>query len=158
MANPTELWPLDATITALDGTTDAATGLPYVAADASPTSSPTLQVQVDRMLARLFAIVAMIAELRPVQVDDTHIGVFAGKYKLGATVYSYAGEASVAISTSADTYYVYLDSSGAVTVVTDATGWPATVNTFIPICEVTVAGSVITAIVDVRGRVLFERA
>ena len=153
MANPTEAWPANATIDALNGTSDGDTGLPYIAKNTSPQSSPTLMQQLDRMLNRLFLIVAASSEGRVVKVDDTHVGVFACKYRLAGTNYAYDGEASVAITATDDTYYVYLDDGANVLVVTDATGWPADLTTFIPLAEVTVASEVISAIVDVRNRV-----
>ena len=156
MANPTEAWPLDAAVEALDGTTDARTGLNYVARGTRSNSSPALQVQFDRMMQRLFAIAAEAGQLRVVKVDATHLGIFEGRFSLGAN-YFYPGEASKAIALDADDYYVYLtaasdeNGTGLATIVTDAAGWPADVSSFIPLAIVTVAGSAIAAIEDVRA-------
>ncbi len=49
---PSEQFPGDSTVEALDGTTDTLTGLPYVAKGVNPTSSPSYEVQFNRRLQR----------------------------------------------------------------------------------------------------------
>jgi hypothetical protein len=148
---PTEAWPTQATVEALDGTTHTSSGLPFILTGTKRTSTPPAQVQIDRMFSRLFDIVATSNELRVVKVTSTTIGVFPGDYVLGSTMKHYAGTTSEAVSTTTDTYYVYLNSSNVLTIVTDAAGWPVDVATFVPLAEVNVSGSVITSIVDRRG-------
>jgi len=159
---PTEAYPNSAAIEALNSTTDDATGLVYVEKGTNPASSPSLQVQLDRRFNRENNILSEVNKLRVVKVDTTHVGVFPGHYRILGVDYYYPGEASVAITATDDTYYVYADATsdegdtGAVTVVTDATDWPASTTDYIPLAEVTVASSVISAIADVRSRVIFQ--
>jgi len=161
VSNPTEQWPTDATIVALDGTTDGDTGLPYVAKTTNPSSTPSLEVQFNRRLHRQNAMLATINACRVVQVDDTHIGVFGGRFRIGSADLQYSGQGSIAIA-SDDVWYVYLDansddgSNDVVQVVTDATGWPADKALYIPLAEVTMAASEITGIVDVRDLAIFS--
>lgn len=158
---PTEEWPESADVLALDGTTDDQTGLPFVAKGTTESSSPTLEEQFNRRLHRQNAILALANQGRVVQVDDTHFGVFPADYNLAGSDLHYPGEESVAITTTDDTYYVYLDSGsddgsdGEVAVVTDATGWPADRSTFIPLAEITVSSNIISAITDVRARAVY---
>jgi hypothetical protein len=161
---PTESYPATATTEGLNGTTDDGTGLAYIAVGTDAQSSPSLRVQYDRRLARQNAILATVNQGRVVQTGATTVGVFPADYRLAGTAYHYAGEATVAISTTDDTYYAYLDAdsddgaTGDVTVVTDAAGWPADAATYIPLAEITVASNVISTVTDVRGRVLYSSA
>jgi len=157
---PTEAWPSSATIDALNGTMDDSTGLPFIAEGTSPESAVPYLEQIDRRLDRQNAILAGVNTGRVVRVDDTHVGAFPADFRLDADTYHYPGETSVAITATDDTYYVYLDSdsdeggNGDVTVVTDATGWPAGISTYIPLAEVTVSSNIISAIVDRRSRAM----
>jgi hypothetical protein len=154
---PDEPWPADETIEALNGTTDDATGLPYIATGTSPQSSPALQVQLDRMFQRSFTIAAAANQLRVVKIDTTHVGIFPGYFRIGTTGYYYPGEANKSVTTDTDTYYVYLTSAsdeggaGTATIVTDGTGWPADKATFVPLASFVVADSAVGAITDRRG-------
>lgn len=148
---PIEAWPAGAGLLALDGATHSATGLPHIAKFVDSTTDPSWELWERRQVDRLADIVTVPNGLRVVKVDDTHIGVFPGDYVINDTRTHFDGDASEAVSTSADTYYVYLDNANALTIVTDATGWPASIGQFVPLAEVTVADSVISSIVDRRG-------
>ncbi len=156
---PTEAWPSDASVQALGGTVDTATGLPYIAAGTGPTSTPPLAIQYHRREQRLNQILAMPNQGRVVKVTSTTIGVFPLHFRIQGVDHYYAGTDSQAVSTSADTYYVYLTSDGSgggtLHVVADGTGWPVDLTTFVPLAEVTVASSVISSITDVRNRLLY---
>ncbi len=148
---PTEAWPAGAGLLALNGTTHSATGLPHIAKLVDSTTNPSWELWERRQIDRLADIVTVPNGLRVVKVDNTHIGVFPGDYVINDTRTHFDGNASEAVSTSADTYYVYLDNANTLTIVTDATGWPASIGQFVPLAEVTVADSVISSIVDRRG-------
>lgn len=156
---PTEVWPGSTEIAALNGTTDDETGLVYIEKGTGQLSTPPLIQQIDRLWHRLARIVMQSAELRMVKTDDLKVGCFPGEFRLQGTDYHYAGQTNVtgadgvAFSDGDDTYYLWLDSTNALRMATDATGWPSDVATFIPLAEVTVASSDITAIKDVRNRV-----
>lgn len=156
---PTEIYPSDATLDALEGTTDTATGLEYIPKGTGPASTPSLIHRLTRWFNRVASQWGSSSELRVVKVTTTSIGVRPGYFRLADVDYYYPGETSIAVSTSADTYYVYADAdsddggSGTVNVVTDATGWPADPSTYIPLAEIVVASSVISTITDVRNRV-----
>lgn len=154
---PSESWPSDVTIQALNGLTDDATGLPFVAQGVNPNSTPSLRVQFHRMQERLARIVEQVCELRVVQVGALAIGVFPGRFTIRGTAYAFAGDASlvgadgVAFSDGDDIYYLWIDATNAIRMATDATGWPADGSTCVPLAMVTVVSSAITAIVDVRN-------
>lgn len=148
---PTEAWPASGVIEALNGTTDTRVGLPYIAEGTSPTSTPPLIQQLDRSSQRENSILAEANQLRVVRVDDTHLGVFPGDYTINDAHTHFAGDVSEAVSTSADTYYVYLDAANALTIVPDGDDWPVSISQYVPLAEVTVASSVISTIVDRRG-------
>lgn len=160
---PTQVWPSTATVEALNGTTDSTTGLPYIAVGTSPSSTPSLRVQIDRRWARQNEILASANAMRVVKVADLAIGAFPGFFRLAGTNYEYDGETSVAsdpsngtdLSDGDDTYYVWMDSTEALRMAPDGTGWPGDMTTYVPLAEVTVASSAITGIVDVRSRVWF---
>lgn len=148
---PDEAWPADAAVEALDGTTDARTGLPYVAKGTGPTSVPTYEVQYNRRQAREASILAAVRELQVVDEGGLNVGVYPGQYRLGGADKAFDGATDRAVFDD-DTSFVYLDSANTVQIVTDATGWPADKTSFVPLAEVTAAGGDITAIADVRNR------
>lgn len=156
---PTEVYPGTSTVQSLNGTTDPATGLAYIASGTNPASNPPLQIQIDRRWQRENAILAAANAGRVVKVGDTAVGVFPLHFRIQGTDHYFAGNASTAISTSNGTYLVYLVSNGSgggtVTVTAEATGWPADTTTYIPLAEVNVAGNIISTIKDVRNRVVY---
>lgn len=156
---PTEVWPSNSDVLALNGTTDPETGLVWIAEGTNPQSSPSLRIQFDRLLHRLYAMVEEIAQLRVVKTDALEVGCFPGEFRLQGVDYHYAGQTDVtgadgvAFSDGDDTYYLWLDSTNALRMATDGTGWPSDTETFIPLAEVTVSSATITTIKDVRNRV-----
>ena len=80
---PNPVFPSDVAVEALDGTTHQRTGLVFVPKGAGPTSSPTLEVQVNRNLDRLHALVTESNALRAVDEGALLIGVYPGFYALG---------------------------------------------------------------------------
>ncbi len=148
---PSEAWPADAAIEALDATTDQLTGLPFVAKGVSAASSPTAEVQHNRRWDRLFAILDEASALRVGDEGGLNIGVYPGYYTLGGTQKLFDGATAQAVNDD-DTSYIYLDASNALQIVTDATGWPVDLDVFVPLAEVTAASGDITAIVPVLNR------
>lgn len=158
-AYPTEAWPDSAGLLAKNGVTDSASGVPHIAKGTSPTSTVSLELWTRRQIDRLCRILAPVTEGRVVKVDSTHLGVFPLTFSIQGTDLRYAGTASTAITTTDDTYYVYLTDNGSgggtLNVVTDATGWPLDRATYVPLAEVTVASAAIATITDVRNRLVY---
>lgn len=158
MPYPTESYPTNSTIEALDGTTDSPTGLVYVARNTTPGSSPSLLVQYNRNWQRLLSIIGVIRQLQVVKEAALTIGVYPGRYRIGATDYSYAGGTGIQgvggvdLTDGDDDYYVYLTSAGLAL----GLAWPVDQSTFIPLAIVTVSGGEITTITDSRSLILFE--
>lgn len=153
---PNPPWDADATIDAMGGTTHQKTAVPIVAKGTSPQSTPPLFTQYTRQWARNLEILAGLNELSVWKMTANTIGVFPGYLRIAGVDLHYAGTSTQAVSSTNDTYYVYITNSAGsplLNVVTDAVGWPADLATHIPLAEVTVAGNVITAITDVRNRV-----
>src|SRR5687767_14881772 len=140
MAYPNEAWPADSTVESLDGTTEPATGLPYIAKGTSPTSVPSYEVQFNRRERRLNSILAGWRQGMVVDEGGLEIGVYPIDFTLGGTRRSYAGVSGVAIPDDS-TKVVYLDS--AVTLQT-AAAWPADLTTFLPLAVVETSGGVMT--------------
>ena len=88
---PNERFPGDSTIEALDGTTDALTGLSYVAKGVNPTSTPAYEVQYNRRLQRQNAILASARQGMVVDEGSLKIGVYPIDYTLGGTRKNFAG-------------------------------------------------------------------
>lgn len=149
---PSPVWPSNATIEALNGTTDTPTKLPFLASGVSPSSSPTYQVQYDRLFDRLFEIIATVNMLRVVDEGTLDIGVFPGDYTLGGSHKHFDGNTGTTLTDDA-TNYVYLNSSNALTVSTSS--YPADITTYIPLATVVCASGDISSITDDRGHVAF---
>ena len=155
---PTEVWPADATIEGLNGDTDDAIGLTYILAGTSPQSTTPLRVQYWRREHRQNQLLAPSAELRLVKTAALAVGCYPGTFAIRGTSYNYAGQTAqtgadgVLFSNGDDTYYLWLDATNALRMATDGTGWPSDKSTFVPLAEVTVASSAISAIKDVRNR------
>ena len=137
---PSEVWPADLTIEALDGTTDAATGLPYIPKGTGPLSSPTYEVQYNRRQQRLNQIVAGWRQGMVVDEGELCIGVYPVTYTQGSTRRSFAGATGVSVPDDS-TRVVYLDSSATLQV---ASSWPSDITTFLPLAQVDAADGVLT--------------
>jgi hypothetical protein len=85
------------------------------------------------------------------QVDATNIGVLGLEYTLGGTKKTYAGTAGTAITTTNDTYYWFLDETNTLA---ESTTVPSTPH--VMLAKVVVAGSVISAITDLRDQSRFD--
>lgn len=148
---PSEVWPSDVTVTALNGTTDQNTGLPYISVGTGPASSPSYRIQFDRFLQRFYQIVAIIRQLQVVQEETAlTVGVYPGDYRLGGTEKRFTGATAQSVTNNA-TRYVYIDSSNALQI---ASSYPADITTFVPLATVVASGGVITSINDDRGHMI----
>ena len=123
---PSEAWPSDATVEALDGTTDQETGLPFIAKGTGPTSVPSYEVQFNRRQARQNAILSGWRQGMVVDEGGLNIGVYSVEFTLGGARKSFAGATGVAIPDNTSKV-VYLD--GTATLQTAAT-WPSDLTTF----------------------------
>lgn len=137
---PNEAWPSDVEIEALDGTLDAATGLPYIPKGTGPLSSPSYEVQYNRRLQRLNRIVAGWRQGMVVEEGSLLIGVYPVEYTQGGSRRSFAGATAVSVDDDS-TSMIYLDSSAQLQV---ASTWPTDVTTFLPLAEVEAADGVLT--------------
>ena len=142
---PNEQFPSDATIEALDGTTDTLTGLPYVPKGVNPTSTPSYEVQFNRRLQRQNHILSQWRQGMVVDEGSLKIGVYPVDYTLGGVRKSFAGATAQAVPDDS-ARYVYLDSSNALQI---QASWPTDISSFLPLAEVvTVAG--VTNLTDKR--------
>lgn len=133
---------------AYSGTTDADAGLTY------PTvGDSSWAADLYRLVRRLATLAVFDLHVYPVSGNADAVGVRAGRCRIGATEYSYAG-ADPAVDGLADNETTYLwaedDGGGGVQVASAAqgVGWPGTAH--LKLAEVTMASGVITSIVDRR--------
>ena len=147
---PSESWPADAVIEALDGTVDSGTGLPYVAKGVGPNSSPTYEVQYNRRLLRQNQTLASARQGMVVDEGPLNVGVYPLEYSLNGARKSFAGATNQAVPDDA-TRKVYVDASNALQV---QTAYPTDLTSFVPLATVTAAAGTVT-IVDDRSQVLY---
>jgi hypothetical protein len=148
---PNEIWPADAAVEALDGTTHATTGLPYIAKGTGPTSLPTLEVQYNRREQRCNAILAGWRQGMVVDEGGFKIGVYPLQYALGGVRKSFDGATGVSVTQDV-AKVVYLNAAGAL-VVADA--WPGDLTSFMPLATVDTHNGR-TTITDARGYAVFH--
>lgn len=129
---PNETWPPDATVEALDGTTDAATGLPYIAKGTGPTSVPSYEVQYNRRQQRLNRVLGGWRQGMVVDEGSLKIGVYPIDFTVGGSRKSYDGATGISIPDDS-TKVVYLDSSATLQTADD---WPSDITTFLPLAVV----------------------
>jgi len=148
---PQENWPSDATIEALDGTTDSPTGLPYIAKGTGPNSVPSYENQYNRRQYRQNQILASWRQGMVVDEGDLKIGVYPANYTLGGQRKYYSGATGVSVADDSNKK-VYLDSSGVLQV---ADNWPSDLTTFLPLAQV-ITSSGQTAVTDRRSDTAFH--
>ena len=145
---PNPVFPSDAAVEAFDGTTHQRTGLVFVPKGAGPTSSPTLEVQVNRTLDRLHALVTESNALRAVDEGALLVGVYPGFYTLGGAAKEFAGFTGQSLTDNA-VNWVWIDAANALIVST--ANFPVDLDTFVPVAKITTASGDITEIEDRRG-------
>jgi hypothetical protein len=147
----TELYPADANLTALGGTTDPEQGVLFIATGEAP-----YYLSFYKMLHRLLAVSRRAGDLRVYKDGPLTFGVRAGKFCNGGSVGDYAGSAANALVNNA-VNYAYLSPAGVLTV--NQTGFPAaSAGGHIPLATiVTSAGDYDpAAVIDYRGRALYR--
>lgn len=144
-----ELFPTDDALNALSGTTDADSGVPFVAIYESP-----YYTSFYRMVAQLLQVARRAGDFRIYKDGDATFGVRTGRFadSSGQSVV-YAGAQTQALTDNA-TNSIYLTDAGALTVATD--GFPASAH--LPLATIVIAsGSYdLDDIVDCRGACLFR--
>ncbi len=127
-----ELYPPDADLNALSGTTDAAQGVAYPAIYESP-----YYTTFYKMLYRLLDVARRAGDLRVYKDGDLTFGVRAGTFMDGDTLREFAGATGQSLTDNA-THAVYLTPAGVLTVSTS--GFPAPSTTpHIRLAEITTA-------------------
>ena len=129
---PTEAWPSDATIESLDGTTDARTGLPYIAKGTGPTSVPSYEVQYNRRLERQNRMLEPWRRGMVVDEGDLKIGVYPFDYALGGVWLSFPGATGQSVPDDSQRV-VYIDASNALRI---EDVWPSDKTSFVPLAVV----------------------
>ncbi len=148
-----ELYPSDAELAALSGTTDAEQEVLFVPIGESP-----YYVSFYKMLHRLLDVARRAGDLRVYKDGDLTFAVRAGRFMDGSTARDYAGASGQALTNNA-TNYIYLTPAGTLTV--NTTGFPDPATTaHLPLATiVTSAGSYGFAdLTDYRGRALLGPA
>jgi hypothetical protein len=148
---PSEIWPGDVTIELLDGTTDPATGLPYIPKGTGPTSSPTYEVQYNRRLLRQNQILSAVRQGMVVDEGNLTIGVYPIDFTLGGVHRTFAGATGVAVPDDSNRV-IYLDAGAALQV---QPSWPSDPTTYLPLAILGTSGGQLT-LVDVRAWSLFH--
>ncbi len=131
----TELYPSDAELNALSGTTDSEQEVLYVTAGESP-----YYTSFYKMLQRLLKVARRGGDLRVFKDGDLTFGVRPGRYYNGDSWVSYSQVLAQALTNNA-TNYIYLTAAGVLTV--NTTGFPVpSVTPHIPLAKiVTSAGA-----------------
>ena len=139
---PSETWPTDSAVEALDGTSDPNTGLPYIPKGTGPTSSPSYEVQYNRREQRVNRILVGWRQGMVVDEGGLDIGVYPMVFTIGGVRKSFGGATGVAIPDDS-TKVVYLDTSAALQT---ATTWPGDPTTYMPLAVVAAASGVMTSV------------
>jgi len=145
-----ELYPSDSQLNALSGTIDTEQEVLYLTTGESP-----YYTSFYKMLYRLLAVARRAGDLRVYKDGDMTFGVRAGRFMDGPVARDFAGAASQAL-TNNETNYIYLTTSGQLTVSTQGFSDPLTAP-HLPLATITTsAGSFShTDLVDYRGRILY---
>jgi hypothetical protein len=147
---PNEQHPADSAVRELNGMTDQATGLAYIARGTNANGTPPYEVQYNRRLRRQNQILAALRQGMVVDEGALAIGVYPISYTLAGVRKSFDGATGVAIPDDCE-HKVYLDANNLLQV---AASFPANVATYLPLATVvTAAGQ--TTIVDERVLTLF---
>lgn len=147
---PNEEYPADSAVLALDGSIDEGTGLPFIAKGVGPASSPTLEVQYNRRLARQNTMLAAIRQGMVVGEAGLKFGVYPLTYWRGTVLTTFDGATDQSLTDDA-TNYIWLDSANTLQVSTG--GFTGT--GIVPLARVVVASGV-KEVIDDRSRVLFQ--
>ncbi|HSW46492.1 MAG TPA: hypothetical protein VLM89_13070 [Phycisphaerae bacterium] len=148
---PSEVWPADTAIEALDGTTDAKTGLPFIAKGTGPTSTPTYEVQYNRRVDRANGILAGWRQGMVVDEGGLKIGVYPIEFTLGGQRRYFGGVSGVSVPDNS-AKVIYLDGSAMLQVADD---WPANVTSYLPLATASTVNGALS-LADRRPRTAFH--
>lgn len=137
---PNEAFPPDAAVALLDGTTDQATGLPYIAKGVGPASVPSYEIQYNRRQQRQNRRLAVAAEGLVVDEGALKLGVYPFNYTIAGLRKRFAGATNQPVPDGA-TRYVYVDAANALHI---AVSYPADGAAFVPLAKVVTAGGAMT--------------
>jgi hypothetical protein len=137
---PNEAFPPDAAVALLDGLTDQATGLAYVAKGVGPASTPSYEIQYNRRQQREHRRIAVATEGLVVDEGDLNVGVYPFNYTLGGERQRFGGATGQAVPDEA-ARFVYVDSAGALQI---AAAYPGDVSAFVPLARIVTAGGAMT--------------
>jgi hypothetical protein len=132
---------------ALQGTTDAATGVVFPVV-----SQNNWAANFYRFSQRVIDALLRANDLRvyPVEGNADAVGIRPGRRRAGSTVINYLGQdPAVDNLTNNDTTYIWIGLNGSISSAVDGTGWPAAPH--FKLAEVTMVDGAITAIVDRRA-------
>jgi len=122
MANPSFPLLAEATAEALSGTTNVNAGLKHQALGAGPSSTPNAGSRLLNLEHGLMELLARCIAGLAIDLDDgLKVGVFAIKYSIGATAYTFNGSASTTLNANKTTV-LYLDTDQ--TLKTSESGYP----------------------------------
>jgi len=147
---PNEAFPSESTTLALNGQTDVATGLPYLARGINANSQPSYEIQYNRRQQRENGMLAVLRQGMVVDEGGLSIGVYPLAYTMGSTRKSFDGATGVAVTDDA-THKVYIDGSNALQV---ASAYPGGVTGYVPLATVVAASGTLT-IQDDRALTIF---
>jgi hypothetical protein len=137
----------DSQAVALQGTTDADTGVVYPVV-----SQNNWAANFYRFASRLVDALLRANDLRvyPVDGNPDAVGIRPGRRRAGSTTINYLGQdPAVDGLTDNDTTYIWILLNGSIASAVDGTGWPAAPH--FKLAEVTMVDGAITAIVDRRA-------
>lgn len=129
---PNEVWPAGTLIEDLDGTTDPATGLPYIAKGTGPASIPSYEVQYNRRLHRQNRVLAAWRQGMVVHEGGLNIGVYPIDFVMGGVRRSFLGATGVAVPDDSS-LVVYLDNTLNLRM---QTTWPTDITSYLPLAAV----------------------
>ncbi|MEE8169128.1 MAG: hypothetical protein V3T70_01140 [Phycisphaerae bacterium] len=137
---PNEAYPSDATVGLLDGGSDQATGLPYIAKGVGPASTPSYEIQYNRRLERQNRRLAIVTAGLVVDEGGLKIGVYPFDYRLGGQFKHFDGATNQAVTDDA-TRFIYVDSANALQI---AASEPADLTSFLPLAQVVATSGLIS--------------
>lgn len=137
---PNEVFPGDADVAALDGTTDQTTGLPYIAKGVGPTSDPPYDIQYNRRQWRENRRLALVTEGLVVDEGALKFGVYPFNYTLGGQHKRFDGATNQAMPDNT-VKFVFVDAANALQI---ADAFPADVSAFVPLARVTTTNGAMT--------------
>ena len=145
MANPTQPTISASTADAIAGTLDAATGVTYIPKNVGKNDTPNLHTWLQQQAYQIKKLLGKISQGAVVQLTGLNVGAFSLIYQIGATAYTYAGDATFACTDDA-TNYLYLDTDQTLKKSTSA--WPGTPH--VKLAKVVCASGAISSVTDCR--------